>query len=388
MWKKLLTRTRKTAYGSPAMFSHVPAAPFPRTTANRVAALFCALCLAVSGVVLARDADPTGERQYVLLDNENVLQGTVENRGPMIAVRDGDDEIRISSARVRCWAPSLEALYQYRVDHRFDSSAAALESDVEWCVQHGLYSLAAREIIALKTHHPEYPRIGLLETRLRAVAEQRSRSTTAGSNSKTSFKKSSVEDATHAEDDGDEPAVTVPASGSSKLLDIIEPQNVQQFTSAIQPILSNRCATGGCHGGVNAANPRMLRLQPNLHASGNERRQALETLLQSIDPSDPKSSKLLLYSVRSHADQKDPPLDATDDDLVDILQQWVTAIAQDLKTAAEQPGKDAVPSIAAAPADASETAGPPRRLPSIADPFDPKIFNNYYQPQPPRSPAR
>ena len=68
-------------------------------------------------------------RPCVLLTNGNVLFGNAKQQGEWILILNGEGNVsQLPRQQVACWAPSIEDLYQYRVDRRNDGDLGAFAS--------------------------------------------------------------------------------------------------------------------------------------------------------------------------------------------------------------------------------------------------------------------
>jgi hypothetical protein len=165
------------------------------------------------------------------------------------------------------------------------------------------------------------------------------------------------------------------------------------FTKHIQPLLTNQCATAGCHG-RGSTNQFALRIP--LRGRGFSSSQSIANLqatLPYIDRAQPQSSHLLLTLKNSHAHQKflTRPGYAT----FTRLQSWVNSLASaatvDVPAPEESPTE--VPAVrepsvvtTASHDDRPDDATPTRDLPlatdgPTSDPYDPEVFNRMIQPE-------
>ena len=166
----------------------------------------------------------------------------------------------------------------------------------------------------------------------------------------------------------------------------------QQFVRSVQPLLSSKCATAGCHGRNSQTEFQLLAVR-----SGSDPRTAeqnLEAVLSQISFSEPTRSPLLKYAADSHGGQRDIPLRGRTGNLqLKTLQQWISAVAADV---APGENRESVQAVAesiqmedTAQAEQSEHAHEQLRDMQAADreflaeakrsqrhdPFDPAVFN-------------
>lgn len=314
-------------------------------------------------------------RPCVLLKNDNVLFGQAEQVGEFVIVRAREgSEVQLARKDVACWAGSIRHLYQYRVDHRRDGDIEAHLRDARWCLQYGLNDLAATEVQAIKKHDPDNILAIAIERRLErmterpAPAEQTSESTA-----------SVIQTAGFTDSEDDSESVDLPT--------------LRRFASQVQPMLLNRC--GRCHGQNSARAWRMHVPLGGVRASARMTRQNLISLLNYIDRSILGESDFLAMATTAHGGGA-APLDARSIKAVQALQQWLASAqrgrpADDGQTADDGQATDQSDPSVASPADpqfaqhgrvtitdpapAVADDDQPVRLPTVANPFDPDLFN-------------
>ena len=319
-------------------------------------------------------------RPCVLLKNDNVLFGDAHQLGEFILIRTGpDDELRLPRSEVACWAKSLTDLYQYRLDHRPTTDLRQHLIDGNWCLQYDLLELAAKELGAAKAIAPEHPDVQLLESQLQR--RRQPTETSSGSIETTSFLQASFPE---------------PESESNR----IDPEILKSFSSHVQSTLINRC--GRCHHQHSQRNWQLLVPSPGTRATARMTRENLTSTLRMVDPNDPQNSPLWIKATSPHGGTE-APLTARNAKAVVALRQWLQqttqlvapAQADNAKTTTPQPQQAAYSEpqslesnsavtpvsfeseIVAMPIS-SANSNAPARLPAVANPFDPSLFNRRF----------
>jgi hypothetical protein len=181
---------------------------------------------------------------------------------------------------------------------------------------------------------------------------------------------------------------------------------LENFTTVVQPLLANHCATAGCHGvGAKSA----FRLSKLPAGKSPTRRLTLHNLYaawQQIDLKNPAGSPLLTLPLQPHGTSDAPIFTSRDLPKVQLLAEWTHQATRKARSAAPASLKAAAPllqtpasladgqhetdeqgrktsaepshrrAVEESPAGQGEsTAGEP------ADPFDPEVFNRRFHPQ-------
>ncbi|MCG8649422.1 MAG: hypothetical protein MI861_06300 [Pirellulales bacterium] len=312
-------------------------------------------------------------RPCVLLRNDNVLFGTAQQQGEFVVVSKGpENSIRIPRKQVACWAPSLRHLYQYRVDHRRPGDLSAHLRDAGWCIRYDLYDLADLEIKASLAIAPADPRALRLKERLNRILAP-------APSSIPLIELPPVQPVGHQE-----PIVSLPGVG---------PAALEGFASTVQPLLINRC--GHCHS--QTSNRPWLLLRPAIgsRASSRMTQLNLNSVLAYLNRDAPEQSELVLKATAPHGGGP-APLHPRHAKAIDALRHWIESLGPVSPAA---PAMSAVPqddvglgTASASQADSDSDSEPeavqrqqpaadphsPARLPQVANPFDPDLFNRRY----------
>jgi hypothetical protein len=332
--------------------------------------------LAVSPIATASDALVFAPRDGVLvLRNGRTLHGRITPLGESYLVTIGDGgEVCIPRTEVDFDCGSLEEGYLIKRDWLESDDAAAHLALANWCLQHGLLARAADQLLVASMQAPDHPRLKLLERQLAARVSPPSQHKVVSYT----------------------PAVTpAPADAPD-----IEPFLVQQFTTTVQTILFNRCASFACHGGGSSAY-RLIRPGSGQVATSRLTQRNLQATLAYIDRSQPESSRLLTMAQQPHGRVATAIFHEKTGNQLALLTGWVRRLGKSFPEPAAQspepaPPADrqtvrippvgaedevAMPPSAAARNRAAQPApgNPVRRTSSgsedPADPFDPAVFN-------------
>ncbi len=361
-----------------------------RRLLRTTAAMYCAwvwlsLCATPNSGRAGEPTDPP--RPCVLLTNDNVLYGDAKQLGEWVVVRNGDgNESRLPRQNVACWAGSIRDLYRYRVDRRRPGNLQDLINDARWCLDYDLLEEARSLAREIRLIDPENALIRLLEKR---IEHRISPHTTSNETIP------SIQTASHMEDDES-------FESESLSVGIVE---LKMFAGQVQPLLVNRC--GGCHSDPSAREWSLTLPAHGVRPSSRMTRENLQRSLAFLDASSPEQSPLLRKAMSPHGGV-DAPLEPSDVRAVEVLQYWIrrttTKISGeqqpmiDSRTSSQPPTQpvldsslDSTSTVTAESLDAisfqTSPVGLPSngskvpqvaRLPKVANPFDPEIFNRKF----------
>lgn len=330
---------------------------------------------------------PSAEPQegVLVLRNGRVLQGQITPINDVFLVTQGTSgEVRLPRSEVEFQGRDLDDAYLQRREAMISDDASSHLQLAEWCMRHGLLARAADQILVAFVQDPTNSRLRTLEQRLLAVG--------VPLNSENRQSEHLAENSI--------PAV-LPKSKLS-------PQALQQFSTVIQPILFNRCATHACHG--NGGTTRFRLIRPALGNAPTSRmtHRNLQVMLSFMDHEHPENSPVLIHGNMAHGGADAPPFADKHRNQLELLEGWVRrtsatpieSIATNSggpkrvrekttpKSAVVPAGFDApdVPNGAPTPAGAVAI---PTTLPAARpinatndsgkrDPFDPEVFNRQY----------
>ncbi len=332
------------------------------------------------------DAAPTPrDRQsaILVLTDGTVLETSLRVQGGGYSVEVAGGRQFIESSRVRFLADDrVDAWRQMRASFQELTPEVHLQL-ARWCLKNGLPKQAEREALdalRLDPHRQDAKR--MLEQLAAGGAERGARQSGAGSVLMP-------------------PLPAAGAAAAARSLAGLRRVTAQQFVRSVQPLLSSKCATAGCHG-VNAESEFQL-LSVRNGSDPRTAEQNLLAVLKQVSFSEPSRSALLQHAGLAHGGQLDLPLRGrTGAAQMQTLRQWVLAAAADLapgenrelagSSEAERVALPVAESTDSGPAEAAdlpeETHG---RLQDGAavdreflaeakrslrnDPFDPAVFN-------------
>ncbi len=336
------------------------------------------------------------EGPVVLLRSGQVIAGVAREDGDQVIIESENTSIRMPKRSVACWGDSIASLYQYRIDRRSPLSMQNHLNDAKWCLENGLLDEAAKELATAREIGGVSPESDALKRRL-AIARERE-----------------AEQAKLAAKGVAQVSGTSGNTEPAKQFESLPPQlfsstSVQRFTNHIQPIMINRCATAGCHGSRPSASPHLDGWRFGTTAAITNRN--LQEVGRLIDPRNPLESRLWKMATTPHGNS--PALSAgVDQPLRDRLQEWLIIVSGQVGVGASGAANMGMPSSFAPSASelniapsgypasamtpvlvpestpssvpelrpaAPNVTAPPKKLPEVADPFDPEIFNRSYR---------
>jgi hypothetical protein len=333
----------------------------------------CFVVVAALGV--SRDARaelPAAAVDGVLvLRNGNVLRGAVRRLGDDYRIAVGDAELQVPTDQVEMFALTLNEAYEAKRRARAGLSADSHLELARWCLRHDLLNQAARELLDARMLDPRHSGVAPLVTQLRELLEL-----------ETVREERSLDSAPSA------PTVDEAVTPTVDLAPPISIAAQAQFVRAIQPMLVNGCATGGCH---QPGSSQQLQLDRwALHGNGSVElvRRNLSSVLAQLNVDDPPSSALVNWARTAHGQQSgvaSRPLAAYQ---AALLLEWLD-LAAGVDRAADEAGKPLATGLTTSPivnasaeefrmddgrpAVSTESSGDERYVPR--DAFDPEIFN-------------
>ena len=352
--------------------------------------------------VQPRAMQPRAMQPCVLLRNDNVVFGAARQQGEQVLVERGDGtQIRIDRKQVLCWSDSLLNLYRYRLDHRVGTNVQVHLGEARWCLRYGLLEQASDEVEQLRRLDPTNPQAELLHRQIVGAycnLAKDSHQATETENSHPSFHFASdvtIDEAPVSQVDEEQAALS------------IDPSELHDFVSQVQPILLNRC--GSCHSHTTDREWKLITPARGVRTSSRMTRENYAATVPYIDVSAPSASSLLRYAITAHGGGAIPlgPRNAV---AAEALKRWSQSVA-DHHADASKLTRASVPSSSMDPilksaaiqdanesefpaADPDATALKPRvegnglepqlqRLPPVDNPFDPELFNRRFHRDPP-----
>jgi hypothetical protein len=362
---------------------------------TKIHALLCAAVLVASGAGLLSAQVPPAppvEGRVLMLDNERVLEGEITREGDVYVIKRPVGELRVPTAKALTVCASMEEAFKIlstRTNLRDPDERVRL---ARWCQMHGLTEQAisqTKSALVLQPGHPDATHLLVVLQRTPSPSQQPT---------------------------GEKELAAVPPD-TPPLLDVSS-NGLVLFTTKIQPILMNTCAS--CHASGRAGNFLLTR---STDAAGCHATQTnLSAVLQQISFDRPSASPLLLKACSGHGGSLQPPLGTSQAKPLETLKNWVEQVAMhssnlrshgapfvttvDPRPADETMGSRVVsqqqptppngpgpavsqdaPMARSVPSYAAETpaaAQPPALrqtpAPSAANPYDPAVFNALFHP--------
>lgn len=239
----------------------------------------------------AKSHPATGK--VLLLQNEHTLEGDIERVGDQYRLRRSIGEAWVPAGRVLHLCGSNEEAYLFLRDRSNLKDPDERLKLAQWCHLHGLRAQALSEAQAAVTLQPEHvPSQRMLAHLQKLAAENRSAPATP-----------------RREETEPMPALHIELTGEA----------LGQFTSRVQPILMNSCAS--CHAGGRGGSFKLV------HApdSGNRRvtQQNLAEVLLQINPHQPESSPFLAKALAVHGGISAAPFRNRETPAYRMLEDWV-----------------------------------------------------------------
>jgi hypothetical protein len=327
-----------------------------------------AILLAACSIAVASDTQVFAPRDGVLvLRNGRVLHGRITPLGESYLITIGDGgEACIPRTEVEFDCASLDEGYLIKRDELETDDARSHLALANWCLQQGLLARAADQLLVAAMRSPDDPALKILERQLAARVAQTAQHRVVSYS----------------------PTAAAPLPDEPD----IEPFLVQQFTTTIQPILFNRCASFACHGGGSSAY-RLIRPGSGQVPTSRLTQKNLQATLTYVDRQQPDASRLLTMAQEPHGRVKQAIFHEKTGNQLALLSGWIRRLGIEFSERANRP----VPSQKAAskqvvrippvsdaknandPAAAAESARPGV---NPTDPFDPSVFNRQFHSRP------
>lgn len=261
---------------------------------------------------LAEPLQIAPQQGLLLLRSGGVLQGKIARSGDHFYVALKDGEIRVKAADVELFAHDLDEAYRLKHAALVGDAAGHLEL-AGWCLNNNLLGYAAREILSAREANPKHPEIPLLERRLQLAVQP-----------------------VHWPKFGGLPAVHNAPEELDALVSRLPGGTIETYTSTIQPLLVNRCATGGCHGPGSTNRFHLERPAAGRLPTRRVTQRNLQATVRMINLADPAASPLLTQPSGAHGTAREAIFTMHDEHAYEQLARWVEAV-----TRREQPPQPA-----------------------------------------------
>ena len=241
----------------------------------------------------------------LVLRNGHLLQGQITRAGDNYIVTIGvGGEVKIAAKDVETQVADLEGAYDYKL-RRLSGDGAGPHLDLaEWCLRHNLHRQCAEQLSLSLAAEPTNRRIEGIDRRLQLAVQ---------APAPTKPKQSS--------------STIVSAEQLDKTLRELPKGTLERFSTIVQPILNNRCATSHCHGATTTSELTLLRPPAGLGSAQRFTQRNLYAVLQFVDRDDPTNSAILTKPQAPHGSGTTAAFDARSRTQLQELQTWVEQLA-------------------------------------------------------------
>lgn len=311
----------------------------------------------------AQPARQSPQEGVLLLKHGTTLSGFITPAGDRYIVLLGESgEARVPAADVLAVVSSLQAAYEYKLSRMNDSLAARIDL-AQWCLQQNMPARAADQLLAAERIYGRQSQLESIHQRLLAVAKTR-----------TSSDKSTKEGATIAAVSFEEQLSNLPSN------------TIDSFNTTVQPLLLNRCASGGCHNLRGTSEYILFRPFVGQATTRRITERNLQVTLAYIDRKNPLESILLTKAAEPHGGAESAAIEQREQKQLDILTEWVRSLGtqprpfepRTISPANEllyQPGRGAKADSANSAPETPSVRPAKVVAEPIGDPFDPALFN-------------
>jgi hypothetical protein len=332
--------------------------------------------LALAAGMNLRAAEPPSPIGHILLlDNERTLEGDIERVGDQFRIRHAVGETWVPTTKAMALCADLKDAYAFlRRRANLDDPGERLKL-ARWCQSHDLLEQALAEAEAAIALRPELKDAQRLARVLHQPSPEASKP--AAPNPMESEAAPS-------------PPVVLPAEAAN------------QFTTRIQPILMNACAS--CHANGQGGSFKLLRVFEHGSLERKTTQQNLTAVLGQLNLEQAEKSPILTKATSVHGAMSQAPLTGRQTSAYHALEGWVKTAVATQSTPREstvQPAAEGQPraektsvekvekppaektTAEAAPTSKSNEFSSEKRNPAPkepADPFDPAIFNKKMHP--------
>ncbi len=251
-------------------------------------------------------------RKLLLLDNGKVIQGLIQEGPTGYVVIKPEGKLVFAFDQVRFEAEDLQDAYRQLRNTLPDHSASAHVELARWCVTYGLMDEARKEAREALRREPGSR---IARNILEKIDQQLFKTNDLPVVKKTNGGYSMLGDA--------KPLMTVEALGG------LPREVASDFVLKLQPLLVNRCATGGCHGPGSGNGFELQRVKIGQGSSKSSSERNLAAVLALIDREQPGKSPLL---TKLRGDTKSaglkPPHGGLSSGQMQIVRSWIDSQAK------------------------------------------------------------
>lgn len=274
-----------------------------RRMSTRIAIL---LWLVLPALAAAQNlANLSPQPGLLMLRNGQLLSGEITRAGDHYIVTIGSGvELKIAVSDVETECANLEAAYDWKL-RRLSGDGAGPHLDLaDWCLRNHLHRRCAEQLSLALATDPQNKRIDQIDQRLQLAMKNQQpakKSTTSAS-------------------------MVGPEQLDSMVRDLPK-GSLERFTTIVQPMLNNRCATNQCHGGSSTNELRLLRPPTGVGSPQRFTQRNLYAVLQFVNRDDPASSLILTKPQEPHGGSSTPVFDLRAKSQLHELTVWVEQLA-------------------------------------------------------------
>lgn len=261
--------------------------------------------------------------QAVLLKNDRVIQGKVEQRGDFYWVRIADQsQISLPAANVETVRESVESIYQYKTESIKRWKVGDHFQLTRWCLLNGLNDEAVGHYQAVAKQAGNHPRVKQLAIELqKKLLEEPKFREYLGLGPMTAKQTPSnvVNSSIPAPAPGSGSEVVPAGVGLSNT--VMHPEIAARYSQKIQPILLNRCSQSACHGAQSNNGLRVV--EPYARAFAEISSQNLKSVLGQVSDNPRTISPLLQYASTAHGIQRKAAISVAETRLLGELANWI-----------------------------------------------------------------
>ncbi len=272
-----------------------------------------ALFFSLNSSISAADAISTllPQAGVVVLRNGRVLTGSVISDGDQLVIKLAEKSIvRIPTSSVEYYGRDLRDAYHFKQQSIQRGNSSQVLDLAEWCLSQKLINEARHELGSALVIDPDNPRIPVIARRIQSI--ERNKTTSPRPSKPSTFNP------------------TIDAKELDALVKELPPAVIEQFTSKIQPLLLNRCATSGCHGLRTASSFRLYRPVSGHLITRRFTQRNMFRALQRIETSDPARSPLLKVPKGPHGSAEHAIFKKDDQKQYAELAAWVELSARSI----------------------------------------------------------
>ncbi|MGE0607148.1 MAG: hypothetical protein AB7O62_08655 [Pirellulales bacterium] len=259
----------------------------------------------LASATLAEERLGSTQREGILLlNNGEALAGRVALIGDQYYVTQNGAEFRVKTGDAQFFCRDLDEAYERQSQAIAAGKVTGHIALAEWCLRQQLHGYAALELEEILSLEPRHPKLPLLERRLRLAVSG------------------------PAKPPENQPASLAPSNADlDGMVRSLPPGAVETFTTTVQPLLLNHCATAGCHGPTAEDELRLGKAPPGYPLTRRLTQRNLASAIKLLDREQPDQSPLLLMARQAHGTAKSAPLGDRDIGPLRQLDYWIRRVA-------------------------------------------------------------